>query len=286
MILHHILAWPLWAIGPRKDVIRENLKRAYPAETAEMAKERERLEYAAYEHLVGLSFEIAMLFVPGRFLLKWIRNRMKVDGFENWEKAHAQGKGVLFLSSHVGNWELMAAAGGAHSIDLLLVTKKLKPEWFHQSIEEGRGRCGVRATYEPRTMRDVLLHLAQGKTVGVVLDQYTGPPVGVRVPLFGIPVGTHQVLAVLAKRTGAPVVPVLNYRLADGRQYFRVEPSLAWIEHENPNEELALNTAQYVQTVERHIREAPEQWLWIHRRFKGDLGPLRAEEWREGRARR
>ncbi len=273
-------------LAPRRPVVRENLKIAFPGETHEAVRFRSHLERAAYRHLVSLALEISMLFGPRGLLFRWVKRHEKVQGFENWEAAQALGKGVLFLSSHVGNWEVMAAIGGTHQIDLMLVTKRLKPDWFHRGMERGRRGCGVKGTYEPRTFRDVLGHLKARGTVGVVLDQYAGPPVGVRVPLFGVPVGTHTVLAVLAKRTGAPVVPVLNYRLPDGQHLVRVEPSLPWISHENPQEEIALNTAQYVQVIERHVRECPEQWLWTHRRFKGDRSPLRAEEWRQGRARK
>lgn len=275
----------LFALGLRRAVIEKNLRRFLPGEDAPTVARRAQLLRAAYRHLAELTLEITMLFGPKRGLYRWAQRHERVEGYENWVAAQAQGKGVLFLSSHVGNWEIMAAVGGTHKTNLLLVTKRLKPAWFHSAIENGRLSNDVKGTYEPRTFRDVLSHLKAGGTVGIVLDQFAGPPVGVRVPLFGVPVGTHTVMAMVAKRTGAPVIPVVNYRLPDGRHLVRCEPALRWIEHEDAHEELALNTAQYVQVIERHIREAPEQWLWTHQRFKGDLSPLRDGEWREGRVR-
>jgi KDO2-lipid IV(A) lauroyltransferase len=150
-------------------------------------------------------------------------------------------------------------------------------------VEAGRRRVGVKGTYEPQTMKDILAHLKAGGTVGFVLDQYTGPPVGVRVPFFGIPVGTGLALATLVKRTGFPVIPVVNFRTPDGRMVTRVEAPLEWIEDPDPRRELARNTARYAEVLERIVREFPEQWLWSHRRFKGDLGPLGELEWEEGR---
>ena len=103
----------------------------------------------------------------------------------------------------------------------MIVTKRLKPSWIHEAVERGRSRCHYKATYEPRTMKDVLRHLKSGETVGFVMDQYSGPPVGIRVPVFGVPVGTPAAIATLAKRTGAPVIPVVSYRLEDGRYVTR-----------------------------------------------------------------
>jgi KDO2-lipid IV(A) lauroyltransferase len=180
----------------------------------------------------------------------------------------------------------MSAGGGVQlGMDLMLVTKHLKPEWLHRAIERCRSRCHVKATYEPRTLRDVLAHLKKGGTVGFVLDQYAGPPVGVRVPVFGVPVGTTTAVAMLAKRTGAPVLPVVNYREPDGRYRIEIRPPLSW-EEVDAETEIAFNTARYAALLEKDIYAHPDQWLWIHRRFKGDLTPVRDGEWAEGRARK
>jgi KDO2-lipid IV(A) lauroyltransferase len=271
-IVLHALAW-------RVRVVEDNLNIAFPG--LERAAHRQRLRRAAYAHLGHLVFEVALVLGP---LRSFVRRYSELRGLAYWREARASGKGVIFLSSHIGNWELMAAAGGLAGIDLMLVTKRLKPEWFHRAIAAGRATCGVRATYEPRTLKDVLACLKKGETVGFVLDQYAGPPVGVRVPVFGQPVGTNTVVASIAKRTGAAVLPVLNYR--DGNKHIvEIQKPLDWVSDPIPAKEIAVNTAQYAKLLEGHILAHPEQWLWIHRRFKGDLSPLRENEWAEGRAR-
>jgi KDO2-lipid IV(A) lauroyltransferase len=265
----------------RAKVVRQNLELAFPAD----ARKREQLFNEAYRHLGSLVFEILMLLGPmKRFVLK----KCELRGAAHWRDAKAQGKGVIFLASHVGNWEIMAATGALHGgMDLMLVTKHLKPEWLHRAIEAGRTRCGVRATYEPKTLKDVLGHLKRNGTVGIVLDQYAGPPIGVRVPVFGVPVGTSTAIAALARRTGAAILPVVNYRTKDG-WVVDIRAPLGWREvaDADTTRELAENTAAYSGALERDILDHPEQWLWIHRRFKGDLSPLREGEWDEGRARR
>jgi KDO2-lipid IV(A) lauroyltransferase len=279
-LLGALLGTFLCALGFRSKVIRQNLAFAFPDDPAH----QERIFHASYQHLGNLILEILMVFGSMRkFVLKYV----DLTGKEHVQAAQKRGKGLIFLSSHVGNWEVMAAAGGLIAdAELMLVTKHLKPEWLHQGILKGRLKCKVRGTYEPRTMREVLGHLKRNGAVGIVLDQYAGPPVGVRVPLFKTYVGTSLVLAILAKRTGTTVLPVENFRKPDGRWTVAIGAPLTWEEHSDPNFELAANTAAYVRIIEKSVLAHPEQWLWTHRRFKGDLADLRSGEWDEGRARK
>jgi KDO2-lipid IV(A) lauroyltransferase len=275
------LAKSLKAARFRRTVIDQNLELGFPGD--QKAQERARLAIAAYDHLARLVFEILLLFGPMR---KFVSANSRLVGLQNWKDASAHGRGVLFLSSHVGNWEVMAATGAIQGgMNLKLVTKHLKPEWFHRAIERGRALCGVSGTYEPRTLRDVLRHLKSGGTVGFVQDQYAGPPVGVRVPFFGVPVGTVSAVAIVAKRAGAVVLPVVNYRDSDGRFTIDIRKPLEWEAHDDADYEAARNTALYSEEIERHVRAYPEQWLWTHRRFKGDLSPLKKDEWVSGRSR-
>jgi KDO2-lipid IV(A) lauroyltransferase len=269
----------LRALKLRSQVVEQNLALAYrddPERRAQVFRD-------AYEHLGHLTFEILMLLGPMR---RFVLRHSELVGEEHWREAKAKGRGVIFLASHVGNWEVMAATGGIRGgMDLMMVTKHLKPEWLHQAIERGRAACGVRATYEPRTLKDVLAHLKKNGTVGLIQDQYAGPPIGVRVPFFGAPVGTTSIIATLARRTGAVVLPVVNYRTPDGGFRVVIRPPIGWVADKDTSRELAENTARYSATLEQDVYAHPGQWLWIHRRFKGDLGPLREGEWSEGRAR-
>lgn len=280
LIWGNVLGWVLRQVKFRSNVVSTNLKLAFPDQKAK----QEKIHGEFYAQFGNLICEILLLFGP---MKSFVYKNVQLIGIENWEQARKEGKGVLFLSSHVGNWEVMSAAGALiGKIDLLLVTKALKPVWFHREIENGRKKSGVLGTYEPRTLKDVLSHLKKNGTVGFVLDQYTGPPIGVRVPVFDTPVGTSTVLATLAKRTGAKVLPVKNFRKPDGSWVLEISSALAWKEDPNPHAELAINTAEYAKVVEKNILQHPEQWLWTHRRFKGDLSPLREGEWSEPRLRR
>lgn len=277
------LGFWLRVLGLRSGVVRENLERAFPGHGPEAVAKREVLYRESYANFGHLIIEILLLFGP---LKQFVIRNIELRGIQHWHEARKVNRGVIMLSNHVGNWELMLAAGGVLGLmDILLVSKVVKPRWFHRLIEEARARCGISATYEPRTMREVLTHLKKNGTVGFAFDQYTGPPVSVRVPVFGIPVGTSLALAAIARRTRAVVLPATNYRTPQGRTVVEIGPPIAWEPRENANEELAVNTARYAAVVERDIYAHPEQWLWIHRRFKGDLSPLRSGEWAQERAR-
>ncbi|MGK5089629.1 lysophospholipid acyltransferase family protein [Bdellovibrionota bacterium FG-2] len=287
------LGWLLKTAKLRLGVVEQNLQIAFPNEEK---RARQSRITAAYVHLGNLVLEIFLVLLPFGLMRRFVRKWVTLEGLEHFRNAQAQGKGVILLTSHLGNWEVMAASAGEHApgMNLMMVTKHLKPEWLHRAIEKGRTSCRVQATYEPRTLRDVLRHMKAGGAVTFVLDQFAGPPVGVRVPFFGVPVGTTTAVAALVRRTGAIVVPVYNVRCGKGLWRIKMDEALPWItapmgdSHASQAQialELALNTDQYTRVLEGHILSHSEQWLWIHRRFKGDLGPLRDGEWQAGRLR-
>ena len=133
--------------------------------------------------------------------------------------------------------------------------------------------------YEPKVWSQVMSHLMSNGTVGYVLDQYAGDPIGVRVPYFGVPVGTNSAVAALVKRSGAKILSIKSYRRKDGKHVVEIFPAVSWIDDPHPQRELALNTANYVSILESQIRKCPQQWLWVHRRFKGDLSRLKESDW-------
>jgi len=94
------------------------------------------------------------------------------------------------------------------------------------------------------------------------------PKDGIPVEFFGRPAGTFKSLALIAKASGAPVIPAHGWREADGRHVLRFEEELRWVSHEDPQEEIRLNTRAYNQAIERMVLRHPEQWFWMHKRWK------------------
>jgi KDO2-lipid IV(A) lauroyltransferase len=198
-----------------------------------------------------------------------------LEGGEHVHAALEKGKGAFVMTAHLGNWEVMTASGyGLVGIKSNMVTKELKPRWLHRVVEVTRSLLGTTMAVEPRTMQGILRALKKNELVGFVMDQYAGAPVGARVPFFGLPVGSHTALASLALRTGAPVIPAFSVRKPDGRYLVRFEPELKLEARGDKEATILANTALFVRHTEAWVRSYPEQWLWIHRRWKGDLSPL------------
>jgi len=255
--------------GFRAAIVEGNLALAYP----ELPPEgRERLYSRIFAETGVLFLEILRMFY--RFDRMVLRNS-DVEGLEHLRAALAGGKGAFAMTAHLGNWELLTTTGPLYlGTPVTMVTKELKPAWLQRVFVLVRGLLGVRMACEPRTMPEILRALKKGHIVGFVMDQYAGAPVGARVPFFGKAVGSHTALAALALRTGAPVVPAIAVRKPDGRYLIRFEPPLQLEERAEPGAALIANTALFVRHTEGWVREFPEQWLWIHRRWKGDLSPL------------
>lgn len=247
----------------RHKIALENMARCLPDISA---LERKRLLAENYRHYGILALELLHYFspIPGHYRA-YARRIAVLEGFEHWEKADARGKGVLFISAHMANWEMMVAMGGLHGIPLLLVTRHLKPEWLHQLIEAGRLSVGCRGVYQPRTLPVVLKALRRGESIGFAMDQYMPPPMGSPVPFFGVEVDTLFAVAPLASRTGAAIVPVTQKREPDGLVRIIISPELELgCDLEDP----ARATRAMVREIEDMIRANPSQWLWVHRRFK------------------
>ena len=258
----------LFRFGFRVDVAKENIWLAFPEKSED---EKEKLLRASYLEL-GITFlELLRLFYRfDRFLDRYC----DVENGHYLQNARLE-KGCFCLTSHLGNWEVMTAAGpNLTQVPTLMVTKRLKPDWLNRVVEVTRSLLHIRMAFEPRTMPEIVRALKRKDAIGFVMDQFAGAPVGARVPFFGKPVGSHTALATLALRMGVPVVPGIAVRKPDGRYLVRFDPPLKLEERGDPDATVIANTALFVRHTEAWIREFPAQWLWIHRRWKGDLSPL------------
>ena len=246
----------------KRKVAEANLRRCFPELDAAA---RARLLLANFEHYGMLFFETLHFFSPWRgHYRRYVAGISRLEGHEHWRRAHARGKGVIFFSAHLGCWEAAGASIGLAGIDATVVTTVLTPRWLHDAITAGRRSFGVAAAYHPGSMPAVLRALRRGGSVVFMNDQYAGAPMGVKVRFFGAETGTLAVVGSLAKRTGAAVLPIYARREPDGTAIARIEPELDLSALAGPTE-----ATQAIAThVEAWVRRWPEQWLWMHRRFK------------------
>lgn len=252
------------AVDPkRRGIAEENIKRCFPAMSD---SERAELLRANYEHYGILALELLHLFspIPGHWR-SYVNRVAVVVGFDNWQRAHDKGKGVIFLSLHMANWELMAARGAQNGIKVTIATRHLKPPWLLRKMESSRLSAGVKAAYLPDTVPTLLRGLKKGESIGFVLDQYAPPPMGVPARFFGVEVDTLGAVGTFSDRYRAPIIPVWQVRRPDGIVEIRFEPEL---ELGAAAKDPKASTQILVSRVESWIRQNPSQWLWVHRRFK------------------
>jgi Kdo2-lipid IVA lauroyltransferase/acyltransferase len=194
--------------------------------------------------------------------------RIRVEGVEHLETVMAAHGRALLLTAHLGNWELLALAHRLTTFDLSIVVRSLDAPWLDALAERLRRRTGVELIDKRGALRPVLEALRRGRMIGILMDQNAARREGVFVDFFGRPASTSRSIALLALRTRTPVVPVFARRDADGGHTVRVHPALPLPATNGSEEAIVELTARCTTAIERAIREAPEQWLWSHDRWR------------------
>ena len=251
----------------RRRVIVENLKRVFGESIDDAAIER--LAASHYAHLAKLVAE----FVRYR----WYSNRRKralvrVEGVEHFTKAWVAGKGVLVLTGHFGNFEVSTLAGLMQFPEvhgrIHFVRRPIKPAWLDALVNRRMREAGFGTIGKRGSLDRMLALLEQGDAIVFPFDQHARRPDGIAVEFFGHAAGTFKSLAIIALATRAPVLPAAAWREPDGRHVLRFEEALPVIESEDTDEAIRRNTLAYNQALERLVVRHPEQWWWVHRRWK------------------
>lgn len=268
-LLYHLLPF-------RRNVVLGNLRRAFGHVLAE--PDIRRLAQAYWAHFARFLVEfvrLPLMSPEGR--KAWVR----VENIEIPIRAHEQGKGLLLLTGHFGNWEVATVAGMGqfpqyHRL-FHFVRRPLKPLWLNDFITRRFQRSGFGTLAKRGSLDAILELLSSGAILVYVLDQHAGGKEGVTVDFLGRPAGTFKSLAVLALNTGAPVIPACCWRQPDGSHVLRFEEPLPLIENEDTSEAIRQNTRAYNAALEQMLLRHPEQWIWMHRRWKTSP-PARARE--------
>ena len=191
------------------------------------------------------------------------------DGIENYERAYARGKGVLFLTAHFGGWELSAFAHSLHGHWLHVVMRPMDNQYLDRMLQHYRTMHGNKTVAKDDFVRGLLAAMKAGETVGILMDTNMTPPQGVFVDFFGIPACTASGLARIALRTDAAVVPGFTiWDEALGKYRLRFDPAIELARTGDLEADIIANTQQFTKVIEDYVRKYPEQWLWVHRRWK------------------
>jgi len=251
----------------RRAIILSNLRRVYANTLSEA--EIVELAQAHYGHLWQLAGE----FLRFRWLSAARKSALvRVENLDSFIAAFRQGKGVLVLTGHFGNWEVATLAGIVNYPEVRgrfhFVRRPIKPGWLDALVTRRFEKGGFGVIGKRGSLDRILDLLARGDVIVFPFDQHAGPPDGIEVDFFGHPAWTFKSLAIIAMATGAPVMPAASWREPDGRHVLRFSEPMLPIESENPNEAIRLNTRAYNAALEKLILARPEQWYWVHRRWK------------------
>lgn len=232
---------------------------------------REELGQRVFEHFIRFFFEaVAMLILP----LSRLRPRVIVIGNEYAEAALQQGKGVLAIVAHAGNWELTGMIYGLAYHSLAIVARRHDQPLMDRLIRALRERGGNTMIPKQGGLKAIRARLRQNQIVGMAIDQNTTTKGGILVDFFGHRARTTPIAAILARRFGTPVLPVLSRRLPDGRHLMEIKPPVPLVITADPEEDIRRHVQLQSEIIEAWIRQSPEQWLWLHKRWKNQYPEL------------
>jgi len=259
------LAW-LWfdVFRIRRWTVLRNLTIAFPekSHSERLGLARQSMRYLCYNF-----FEFCML---PRMTKSWVDQNIIFHGLDIYAQAVAQKKGVLLLSLHIGNGDFGIATLALLNLRMNLISKRFKNAFLNQFWFGVREALGTRflEAHGPSLPFDILKACKANQSVVFVIDQFMGKPYGISSRFFGRKTGTAYGLALFAMKTKAPVLPVYTYRDEHFKTHVFFDPPISWQANEDKDLQISQMTQRYNDEVERIVRKKPEQWMWVHRRWK------------------
>jgi KDO2-lipid IV(A) lauroyltransferase len=259
------LAW-LWfdVLRLRRYTLLRNLTIAFPEWPAEKKYQtaRQSLRYLCYSFPEFLTLPMLSKKCIGRSIF--------FHGLEHYENALKQKKGIFILSLHLGNGDMGISSLAMQGIPAHLITKKFSNKvandiWF--GIRESQGALFIDA-HGTKNAFQILSATRKNESVVFVIDQFMGKPYGIETTFFGRKTGTAYGLAMFAGRTGSPVLPMYTYRDEKLNTHVVIDPEIPFVAMDDRDLQTQTMTQRYNDKVEELVRRHPEQWMWVHRRWK------------------
>jgi Kdo2-lipid IVA lauroyltransferase/acyltransferase len=246
-----------------RQVGMRNLALAFPEKTEIQRARILRGEFAS------LGRQLAEVCHFPKYTRENVEQVVVYDGLENYERGHARGKGVLFLTAHFGGWELSAFTHSLHGHWMHVVSRAMDNVYLDRLIRQYRTMHGNQTVDKDDFVRGLLAAMKAGEVVGILMDTNMTPPQGIFVDFFGIPACTASGLARIALRTDAAVVPTFTIWDAElGKYRLRFDPAVELVRTGDLEADIKANTQRFTSIIEGYVRKYPEQWLWVHRRWK------------------
>jgi Kdo2-lipid IVA lauroyltransferase/acyltransferase len=257
------VAWMVYFLhGRLRRVGMRNLALAFPEKSR---RQRAKILRGVF---TSLGRQVAEVCLYRKYTPENVSKIVVYEGFENFERALARGKGVLFLTAHLGAWELSAFAHSLYGYPLGVLMRPLDNPYLDRLAREYRTAHGNKAV-DKDFARGLIAAMRKGETVGVLMDTNMIASQGVFVDFFGIPACTASGIARVALKTDAAVVPGFTIWDPMLKKYrLRFDPAVDLIRTSDTEADVVSNTALFTKIIEDYVRRYPDQWLWVHRRWK------------------
>ncbi len=251
------------AVPRLRQVGLQNLSIAFPEKSS---TEHQQILRGMYR---SLGWQLAEFCRMPNLTLTRTRHFIRYQGLEHFLAAQQRGKGVLVLTGHIGAWELSSFYHSLAGHPMGMVIRRLDNHLVDRFVNRIRCMHGNRVLHKDDFARGLIAAMRTGETVGVLMDTNMTPPQGVFVDFFGQPACTASGVARVALRTGAAVVPgFLVWEPAEKQYVLHFLPALQLVDTGDADSDAITNTQLFTRTLEDIIRRYPEQWLWVHRRWK------------------
>lgn len=250
-------------LGRLRRVGLRNLELAFPKMRA---ADREATLRSEYRNLGFLLAEFCKM--PG-YTPAATGGFIRYEGLENYLAARDRGKGVLVLTGHLGAWELSSFYHSLMGMPMGMVIRRLDNPLVDEFVNRIRCLHGNRVIHKDDFARGLIASMRAGETVGILMDTNMTPPQGLFVPFFGVLACTASGMARIAAKTGAAVVPgFLLWEQSEQKYVLHFGEELEVVRTGDAEQDALANTASFTAAIEKYIRQYPEQWLWLHRRWK------------------
>ncbi len=245
-----------------RDIAMGNLTYAFGVQ--KQPREIKKIARQVFINLMQVVFEIGWSF---QLKDSHFTEHFSIDGYHHIKNAYERGKGVLALTAHFGNWELLTIIAAMIRFPINIVVRPLDFKPLDLFIFNLRTRYGGKIIPKQRSFRTIIRCLNRGEMVALLMDQNVDWYEGVFVDFMGHRACTNKGLALLALKTGAPVIPVFMIREKKG---FRAEfgPQIPTLKTGDKQKDIEANTREYNRVIENVIHRYPDQWFWIHQRWK------------------
>jgi KDO2-lipid IV(A) lauroyltransferase len=255
------LTW-FYLVRLRRKVAYENVSRCFPEWSEEKKWDVVRQSY------IHMGLTGAEVLAMARSTTDDWTDHFEFEGLDNIRSAIDKGRGVFILTLHLGNGDLATVGLKSKGIGLHVISKEFKSKWLNDFWFQSRKNFGTQFIADRGSSIGILRVLKSNGVIGFMIDQFMGPPLGIKTQFFGHDTGTAKSLALLAGRSGAAVVPMYSFRKPNGKLCIVAWPEIPFVNSTNTDETILRMTQGYNDVVESIIRQHPEQWMWVHRRWK------------------